>query len=229
VRAVRRGEALTNPDDAALAVRHAAQLRRLHERHSRWQPLVRLLAIGYLTFDLVRAIRGFHAWAVPSASAAFVSFWLFTEVYGVVAGFTGRGRRLERLQLGERRNRELLQAVGHPDADYDVPVEREARPARDRNALLALGLSASTVICIVVLALLPVMDDRGSTLRLVVFATVALVAIALSLLAIRFARRAWNNAPRGWSKVFPGFAFAVAAATLVAWIVGTINVLFFGA
>jgi hypothetical protein len=222
VRAVRRGELLTDPEDAALAVRLAAGLR--HRGRKFWlDRAARLLVVALLVWQNFYLLRGLHGYVVPSASVVFALFWLAIETYGVVQGLRDRPA----VATAEQRNREFLAAIRHPDATYGVESSA-ARRDEGHELLKSFACSAGCLVCFVVVAALPVMNDRGSTLRLVVFAAVAVVAIALSLLGVRFARRAWNDAQRGGSKLVPGFAFAVAFVTLVAWIVGAINVLFFG-
>jgi hypothetical protein len=93
-----------------------------------------------------------------------------------------------------------------------------------------LVASLASFLTIGLAAALPVLDRRGSPERLIVFAAVAVLALSLSGVGIVAAVRGFRLArgDRGARAVAVVLAL-LASATGAGWLIGAVNVLFFGA
>ena len=100
-RALRRGEALTDPDDAALAVAAADRLQAMW-RENRWWRLVDWLL---LALAVAAPLLSLHSW-----KAALVLFAI--SLPGLLIRFVLLPHVLRRSAEAARRNRALLEAFG---------------------------------------------------------------------------------------------------------------------
>ncbi len=103
-RAVRDGQALSNPEEAAAAARYA---RALLERRPRWRrpwgSLARVLAVSYVATQLFLLLSR-HRDSVPTWPAVVLSFFLFTHIYGWLT-WPRRREAYAQAERGNSRNR----------------------------------------------------------------------------------------------------------------------------
>jgi hypothetical protein len=129
--AVRRGQALTDPREAAAAARHARQLRQSYERIRAIRFVVRLVVGAYVSAEVAWALA--HGGDRGPTAGAVVAL-------GVVAvdagGFIRRAERRRRIRDAEQLNRQLAEALG-----VDVPDE-ESRPGTGRLWVLGTHVAA---------------------------------------------------------------------------------------
>jgi len=129
-RAVRDGQALSNPEEAAAAARYA---RALLERRPRWRrpwgSLARVLAVSYVATQLFLLLSR-HRDSVPTWPAVVLSFFLFTHIYGWLTW----PRRREAYAQAERLNRQLAKSAGLTADDEHSDSASESSRHHDRWA-----------------------------------------------------------------------------------------------
>ena len=162
--------------------------------------------------------------SVPGWSLVVPAFWLLLEGWGFV-----RLRRLpSQVAAADERHRRYLEQLGYPIPVEDGDLEPTKPPFR-RPPWIAAGLVVATFALMFLLACLPVLDHRASPWRLVVYGVVCVAAVVLTATAAVLCAR-WLPREQRWrGRIEVGLLLVIAAALAVAWTVGLVRVLFFGA
>ena len=194
--------------------------RRLYARQrTPWRLFVRIAVVVWLVGEIV---YGVGRTGTISPSFIVPLFWLALDVRILFRSHT----RLPQLQRAEDRHREYLRSIGHPvpAATADVPP----LPVR-KELILSFFLCVASFLCLFLVEYLPLLRDRGSSVRLVVYGLVLLTAIGLGLAAATIAARSWRLARGFERRSEPAALVVVGLALATGWAIGLVNVLFHGA
>ena len=182
--AVRRGDALMDPELAAAAVVRAREL--LADETGLRGRLRPVLLIGFglaLTIELVRRV---HSYSAPDIATVVLLFVISRHVYALV----GRPQA-DNLRRAERLNLQVLETNGQT-APLALDLEPTLEPDADRRARHAMRVAGVATGCgiaaAVVLTKLQNGHDTGG--RLLVLAVLCVLGTVSGLVAVVYATKA---------------------------------------
>jgi FtsH-binding integral membrane protein len=157
--AVRRGETVKDPADAALAVDYADSV--TEGEGSRWRWASRLAAIAvflYLAIELVIALIWRDRYEIPSSATLVLFLYVAGHLYAWVAArrFRNNARRSAEL------NRRLVVGVGAAPPRPELPQQRpESDPPRDTSTpTMRQQYAAGIGVSLAVIAFFAVMPPK---------------------------------------------------------------------